>query len=156
MNNIAFVDKVIEIQKQETAFAYGTYGDIIDEKLMVWLRQTQFKRYHYHDELIMKLQNYIGKRAYECTSLITVPLGITGKPTTEQLYNASPKKYLIDDMPKVLGLGVYMYGHVGVYIGNDEVIESTYSGGNFGVSITNIWDKPWTTAFEIAGIEYLK
>lgn len=154
MNNRQFVEAIKEIQKQDTAFAFGTYGDVIDEKLILWVRQTQFSRYHDKDELILKLQNYIGKRAYECTSLVTVPLGINDRPTTTEIYNSSSKKYLIDEMPEIIGLGVYFYGHVGIYIGNGEVIESTFSGGNFGVSITKLKDKPWTTAFEIKGIEY--
>lgn len=154
MNNIEFVEKVKEIQKQDTVFAYGTYGSIVDEKLISWVRQTQLSRYHDKDELIQKLQNHIGKRAYECTALVTVPLGIEGCPTTTEIYNASPKRYLIEEMPEIVGLGVYLYGHVGIYIGNGKVIESTFAKDNFGVAITNLADKPWTTAFEIAGINY--
>ena len=154
LTNFEFVEKVKEIQKQDTVFAYGTYGNIVDENLISWVCQTQLSRYHYNDELIQKLQNHIGKRAYECTALITVPLRIEGAPTTTEIYNASPKKYLIEEMPELVGLGVYFYGHVGIYIGNGKAIESTFSGGNFGVAITNLADKPWTTAFMVAGVKY--
>ena len=157
MTNLEFVEKVKQIEKEDTAFAFGAYGEIIDDELFARTVRNQSHRYKDESNLRRLLDCY-GKKAYECTALITEPLGISranGTPNPHQLYKfLSTRRWLIEDMPDVPGLGVYLYGHVGVYIGNGQVIESTYSGDNFGVAITRLSDKPWTTAFEIVGINY--
>lgn len=157
MNNLEFVEKVKQIQKQDTAFAFGAYGEIVDDKLFARTVRNQSHRYKNKSDLYRLLDCY-GKKAYECTALITEPLGLAranGTPNPYGLYELlSTQRWRIEEMPEIPGLGVYFYGHVGVYIGNGEVIESTYSGGNFGVAITKLSDKPWTTAFKIVGVKY--
>lgn len=157
MTNLEFVEKVKQIASEDTVFAYGTYGEILDDKLFAYIYKMQ--SYRYHDmNLLLKLLDKRGSKAYECTSLITEPLGITrqsGTPNPIEIYNYySTKKWLIEDMPEIPGLGVYFFRHVGVYIGNGQVIESTYSDGNFGVVTTRLHDKPWTAAFAIKGVDY--
>lgn len=58
----------------------------------------------------------------------------------------APKKYWtdIDDMPDIPGIAVFMSGHVGLYIGNGEVIEAR--GFNYGVVKTKLKDRKWKTA----------
>lgn len=47
----------------------------------------------------------------------------------EQMIARAKKKGKIDTIPEIPGLIVYQYGHVGVYIGNGEVIEATAAFG---------------------------
>lgn len=47
----------------------------------------------------------------------------------------------IDTMPDVPGILVHMAGHIGVYIGNGEVIEAR--GFAYGVVQTRLKDRPW-------------
>lgn len=48
----------------------------------------------------------------------------------------------IKTMPEVAGTLVFMKGHVGVYIGNGEVIEAM--GHAYGVVLTKLARRPWT------------
>ena len=157
MNNVEFVERVKQLTLEDTAFAFGTYGEVVDEKLIRDVYKNSLHRYR-HVQDFYKLFDCIGKIAYECTAVITEPLGIVGfygDPSPKDLYfNYSTEKYLIEDMPETIGLGVYFYEHVGVYIGNGRVIESTYAGENFGIAVTKLSEKPWTAAFKIKGVEY--
>lgn len=156
MNNLEFVEKVKDILSEPTVFAYGAYGEEVDDNFIAKTYLTQRHKYH-SDENILKLKEHYGKYAYECSAIITKPLGIQDPPDVNGIYKLAKKKSLIEDMEDVPGICVYFLGHVGVYIGNGQVIESTYSPQfGFGVVITNLSERPWTTAFELPWIEYLK
>lgn len=58
----------------------------------------------------------------------------------------------IDTLPEIPGLGLHMDGHVGVYIGNDEVIEER--GFKYGCVKTKIKDRKWLHWFKIPTIIY--
>ncbi len=62
------------------------------------------------------------------------------------MYNAAKVKGKIATMPKKEGVLVMTsdYGHVGVYIGNGEVIECTLSGFGDGVVKTKLKDRGWS------------
>lgn len=58
----------------------------------------------------------------------------------------------IDSLPEIPGLGLHMDGHVGVYIGNGEVIEER--GFNYGCVKTKIKNRKWLHWFKIPTIIY--
>lgn len=72
------------------------------------------------------------------------------------MYNNAKKKGTIDTMPEVPGLIVYCktHPHVGVYIGNGLVIESTLSSRGDGVVKTKLSDFKWEYWFECPYIDY--
>lgn len=154
MNNLEFVEEVKKILKLPTVFAYGTYGEKVTDELIAKVYLTQRHKYH-TDENILKLKRHCGEYAYECSALITEPLGLVNRPSANDIYRMSKEKFLIEDMPDIPGTCVYFLGHVGVYLGNATVAESTYSSDfGFGVVATNILDRPWTTAFKLPWIDY--
>ena len=55
-------------------------------------------------------------------------------------------------MPDTPGLAVWKSGHIGVYIGNGEVIEAM--GTKYGVVKTQLEGRGWTHWLEVPGIEY--
>ena len=57
-----------------------------------------------------------------------------------------------DGMPDTPGLAVWKAGHIGVYIGNGEVIEAM--GTKYGVVKTQLEGRGWTHWLEVPGIEY--
>lgn len=58
----------------------------------------------------------------------------------------------IKTLPELPGVLVFMNGHVGVYIGNGEVIEAR--GHLYGVVKTKIKDRPWTEWGKLRWLEY--
>ena len=74
------------------------------------------------------------------------------------MYNAAKVKGSIASMPEVPGIIVYCktHPHVGVYIGNGEVIESTLSSRGDGVVKTKLKDFKWEYWFECPYINYIK
>ncbi|HCL01145.1 MAG TPA: hypothetical protein DHW61_01810 [Lachnoclostridium phytofermentans] len=75
--------------------------------------------------------------------------------TSDNAFNKATVKGEISTIDKdLVGLCVRYPGHVGVYIGNGQVVEAR--GLNYGVCITNLKDRPWTHWYEHPGIEYEK
>lgn len=157
LTNEEFVEKIEHMLQLPTAFAYGTYFELIDDDLISKVYHYQRDRYH-DDSMIRLLHEHVGKLAVECTAIVTEPLNMhrfLGKPSPSDLYkNYSTERYLLEDMPLIAGIAVYMSGHVGVYMGNNEVAEVTYSDGNFGLVKTKLNERPWITAFKIKGVKY--
>lgn len=55
-------------------------------------------------------------------------------------------------MPDTPGLAVWKSGHIGVYIGNGEVIEAMDT--RYGVVKTKLQGRGWTHWLEVPGIKY--
>lgn len=104
-----------------------------------------------------------GKRVHDCVGLIKGYLW-SETPTSEPVYNASQDKSAngmyeaafekgdIDEMPEIAGLLVWKSGHIGVYIGNGEVIEA--KGHAYGVIKTKLAAGPWTNWCKCPYIDY--
>ncbi len=80
----------------------------------------------------------------------------------EQMINRATEKGRINSIPEIPGLIVYQYGHVGVYIGNGEVIEATSA---FGGKVVKSYFKgnhagnkrtTWTHWFKMPELTYKK
>ncbi len=75
---------------------------------------------------------------------------------------AKEKGYIVAGIPEIPGIAVWMSGHIGVYIGNNMVVESTpntrFSTGRYqlgGPCITKLNDRKWTGWLKIPYIEYV-
>ena len=69
-----------------------------------------------------------------------------------QMYYAAKESGPISTIPEIPGLAVWMDGHIGVYIGNGEVIEAM--GTQFGVCKTRLDSKAWTCWLKVPYINY--
>jgi hypothetical protein len=116
---------------------------------------------------IEECKKWIGQVTSDCHGLIEGYLNDTdqdgvvesGEGTydtaADNAYNKATVKGTISTMDKdMIGLCVRYRGHVGVYIGNDQVVEAR--GFNYGVCITNLSARPWTHWYEHPDIEYKK
>lgn len=72
---------------------------------------------------------------------------------TNGMFAAAPTKGKIESMPEIPGLGVYIPGHVGVYMGDGKVIECTTMYGG-GVVCTKLPERKWTHWFQIPYTKY--
>lgn len=86
--------------------------------------------------------------------------GASGYPDVNAglMYTNAKVKGPITSLPEVPGVIVYCKSrpHVGVYIGNGQVIESTFSSRGDGVILTKLKDFKWEYWFECPYIRYIK
>ena len=72
--------------------------------------------------------------------------------TANEMYHAATVSGTIDTIPEAPGLAVWHDGHIGVYIGNGEVVEAM--GTRYGVVKTKLEGARWTHWLKIPYISY--
>ena len=110
-------------------------------------------------------EKWNGKRVVDCIGLIKsyawydpesneIAAGTNGFKDcgANSIWNNVKESGDISAMPDILGLAVWMDGHIGMYIGNGEVIEA--QGTNEGVVKTKLRSRPWKKWLMIPDIKY--
>lgn len=99
-------------------------------------------------------KNHLGKKVHDCVGLIkgylwcddekdNTPKYVAAQDKSANgMYNACKERGNISTMPDIEGVLVFMTGHVGVYIGNGDVIEA--KGFEYGVVKTKLKGRGWT------------
>ncbi len=144
-------------------YVWGTFGQVLTESLL----ESKIRQYpegvgNYED--VIRAQ-WLGGRTADCVGLIkgygwldtdtiTIRYGTNGMPDigADAMYRNASVKGSIGTIPETPGLAVWKSGHIGVYIGNGEVIEAM--GTNYGVVKTRLADRNWTAWLEIPYIQY--
>ena len=111
-------------------------------------------------------ENWLGGRTTDCVGLIkgygwlnvsdmSIGYGINGMPDVgaDQMYANATVKGDMPSMPDTPGLAVWHSGHIGVYIGNGEVVEAM--GTKYGVVKTKLSERSWTAWLEVPYINYI-
>ena len=144
-------------------YVWGTYGQVLTPSLLDYkLRQYPEGVGQYASVIRAR---WLGGRTADCIGLIkgygwldpdtlTIGYGTNGMPDigADAMYQAASVKGGMDTMPDTPGLAVWKSGHIGVYIGNGEVIEAM--GTNYGVVRTDLTERNWTAWLEIPYIQY--
>ena len=144
-------------------YVWGTVGQTLTESLL----ESKIRQYpdgvgSYEDVIRSK---WLGGRTADCIGLIkgygwldtdsmTIRYGANGMPDigADAMYRNASVKGTIGTIPETPGLAVWKSGHIGVYIGNGEVIEAM--GTHYGVVKTELADRNWTAWLEIPYIQY--
>ena len=144
-------------------YVWGTFGQTLTESLF----ESKLRQYpegvgNYADFI---RSNWLGGRTADCVGLIkgygwldadtlTIRYGTNGMPDigADAMYRNAKVKGSIDTIPEVPGLAVWHSGHIGVYIGNGQVIEAM--GTKYGVVKTQLGQRSWTAWLEIPYIHY--
>lgn len=160
-----------------TCYVYGTYGKMLTSSIAE-SKAKQYPKQNTASRLKVYLQ--LAKQKYYATDCVGVIksylwggidkikyVAATDK-SANGMYNAAKKKGNVDyskykhGVPEVPGIAVQMDGHIGVYIGNGKVIESTpntkyakQSHKMGGVCETSIKDRKWLHWLYIPFIEYV-
>ena len=144
-------------------YVWGTYGNVLTESLLAYKVSQYPDGVGNHEDTIRA--NWMGGRTTDCVGLIkgygwlstdtmTIDYGTHGMPdigANEMFYNAT-RRGGIETMPDTPGLAVWKAGHIGVYIGNGEVIEAMDT--RYGVVKTKLQGRGWTHWLEVPGIKY--
>ena len=140
---------------------YGTYGQTGSYSVYREFRNMYPK--YYDCWSFESFTSQYGQRVHDCVGLIKGYLW-SETPTSAPVYNATQDKSAngmydaavvkgdIDTIPEKPGLLVWKSGHIGVYIGNGEVIEA--AGHANGVVKTKVKARPWTNWCECPYISY--
>lgn len=130
---------------------FGTFGQAGNSSLL-----TQKARQYpaeYTAAIVSNSKNQFGIKVHDCIGLIkgylwcdsatdTTPIyNVAQDLSANGMYNACKSRGYINTMPDVAGVLVFMSGHVGVYIGNGEVVEAM--NANRGVVKTKLAGRGW-------------
>ena len=85
-----------------------------------------------------------------------VEYGTNGMPDigADTMYENATEKGTIDTIPEIPGLAVWHEGHIGIYIGNGEVVQAANTKA--GVIRNKLEDTAWTHWLKIPYINYVE
>ncbi|MCL2300770.1 MAG: NlpC/P60 family protein [Firmicutes bacterium] len=142
---------------------YGTFGYVANQALLDNRREKYPDHYSREEDYQRDIRQ--SKRVYDCVGLIKGYLW-SETPTSKPSYNGAQdvnadeiKKYCktngsmatIPDQPGAL---VFMKGHVGVYIGDGQVIEARGSSPYYKVMQTKLSERAWLSWGKLDWITY--
>jgi len=163
-NNHDLVAYAIQAWQNGWGYVWGTFGWVLTPGMLEY--KVQQYPDDFSDEKISFISSHwIGGRTTDCVGLIkgygwlhtedlSIQYGSNGMPDAgaNQMYYAAKESGPINTIPEIPGLAVWMDGHIGVYIGNGEVIEAM--GTQFGVCKTKLASKGWTHWLKVPYINY--
>ena len=127
---------------------YGTFGQAASKELYKQKKNQYPSKY-------TTAYNGTTAKVHDCVGLVKGYLWCDGPEDATPVYNAAQdvsanmmyasceKAGQIHTMPDVPGVLVFYNYHMGVYIGNGEVVEAR--GRKYGVVKTKLVDRPWTS-----------
>lgn len=164
-NNLDLVQWAIWAEDRGWGYVWGTYGEVFDQALYEYKLDQYPEEVGRYAEFIET--NWLGGRTADCVGLIKgygwlnpetqeIEYGTNGMADVgaDQMYENATEKGAIDSMPEIPGLAVWHTGHIGIYIGNGEVIEAM--GTRYGVVKTQLSDSRWTHWLKVPYITYVE
>lgn len=164
-NNLDLVTWANNAADNHWGYVYGTYGTVLDKTML------EFKAEQYPDMVGNNVEcitsNWLGKRTADCVGLVKgyswydtenkkTVIGSNNMPDigADKMFENATEKGTIDTLPEIPGLAVWHEGHIGIYIGNGEVVQAANT--QVGVVRTRLSSNAWTHWLKIPYIEYLK
>jgi cell wall-associated NlpC family hydrolase len=161
----AFCEKATE---KKTLYMWGTYGRKITENLIA-NKQKQYSA-RYSEKRVKFLKNHIDGETLgcDCAGLIKWALWTKGNILlspkyeaatdrgTNGLFREAKEKGKISSLPEIPGVLVWKDGHVGVYVGNGDVVECTLGTRGDGVVFSLLKKGGWTHWLKLPEIEYVE
>lgn len=168
MNNKEFADKAIKIAKNyKTSYLLGSFGHVANKSNLNRLLNQYPENYNWAD----KAQEIIGQGFYfDCCGLIKgLAWGFSGdldKVYGGAIYGSNnvadwDANTIIAHCSDVstnfnsiiVGEAVWLNNHIGIYVGNQKVVECTPSW-NCCVQITNLSDRKWLKHGKLPWVDY--
>lgn len=162
-NNLDLVTYAKNAFNSGWGYVWGTYGDVLTDSLFEYKLEQYPDGVGDYEDFIR--EKWLGGRTTDCVGLLKgygwynpdtkiIEYGTNGMPDVgaDGMHNAATVKGSMDTMPDTPGLAVWKSGHIGVYIGNGEVIESM--GTKYGVVKTKLEGRGWKAWLEVPYISY--
>ena len=162
-NNLDLVTYAIHAWESGWGYVWGTFGSVLTDSLFDYKLEQYPDGVGNYEDFIRA--NWLGSRTTDCVGLIkgygwldpeslSIGYGTNGMPdiTADSMYTNALIKGDLATMPDTAGLAVWHSGHIGVYIGNGEVVEAM--GTKYGVVKTQLNERSWTAWLEIPYINY--
>jgi len=142
---------------------FGTFGQMASEHLYD-LKRRQYPRMYVSSDF----PSQYGRKVHDCVGLIKGYMWTMGPDSVSPQYcsngmsdvsadmlftRCKKKSTVMAQMPDIPGIAVFMRGHVGVYVGNGEVIEAR--GHAYGVVKTQLKARKWQKWAFLPFIQYL-
>lgn len=164
-NNLDLVTWAKNAADNHWGYVYGTYGTVLDKTML------EFKAEQYPDMVGNNVDfitdNWFGKRTADCVGLIKgyswydtenkkTVICSNNMPDigADKMFENATEKGTIDTLPEIPGLAVWHEGHIGIYIGNGDVVQAANT--RVGVVRTRVSSTAWTHWLKIPYIEYLE
>lgn len=160
--NKGLVEFVKGLLNMNTIYVLGAFGQEFTQSFL----DQKCAQLEWNEQQRSFLSQYVNKsqKAYDCSGMIKAYLW-DNKPSNyvaaedennDHMLDRASVKGPISTMPEVPGILVFMPGHVGVYIGNGQVIECTPNIplGGWGVIQTSLKGRGWTHWAEYSRISY--
>lgn len=161
ITNKQLVDFASMALTEKWGYVWGTFGQILTGDLLAQKIRQYPGGVGTYAEFIQ--HNWVGRKTVDCVGLIKAAYwsesgGLMYNSTTDVsadgMFERASEKGTIDTLPEIPGVCVWHPGHIGVYIGNGQVIEA--HGTKYGVIQTKMNDTGWTHWLKCPYIEYLK
>ena len=163
-NNLDLVEWAKQAKSHGWGYVYGTYGTVLDKALL----ESKISQYPDevggYEEFIR--QNWLGRRTADCVGLIKgygwynaeskqTEIGANNMPDigADTMYENASEKGTIDTIPEIPGLAVWHEGHIGIYIGDGQVVQAAHTTA--GVIQTPLEQSGWTHWLKIPYINYI-
>lgn len=171
-NNLDLAAYVIQAWENNWGYVWGTYGNILTRSLLDYKLEQYPDGVGNYQSYIES--NYLGRRTADCVGLIkgygwldttdlTIGYAKYGMPDygADQMYRSAVDAGVsgidyggIATIPEIVGVAVWKEGHIGVYIGNGEVIEAMST--KKGVVKTQLEGRGWTNWCKLPYIDYIE
>lgn len=171
MTNLELAAKAIQISQMKTLYVLGGYGIQLNSKG----KERAKAAYDYNEKRAQIIDSASADTfGFDCSGLIKgIMWGFDGTKTAVLSYggavyksNKFPDwnantimastvdfKYGIDEYELTIGEAVGMHGHIGIYIGDNSVVESTPNWKD-GVQITKLSERGWESHGKLPYVDY--
>lgn len=159
INSSDLVSFVIAAKEAGWGYVYSAHGQLFTRELAEqWGYEKRAGRSY--DYFVNQCARWFEKTAVDSSGLVNAAFRSKDSnneyKSANTLFLQSPQKGKLSTIPEIPGICVWRNGHIGIYIGNNKVIEA--AGTNIGV-VLSLLSAPatgvnWTDWGKLQGVDY--